>query len=690
MKLRTSDVTQNTKAAFWPRLSRSTGTYVDFVADTLDIAVRVRADPRPAKVIAEKPRVSAWWRPSDRVLFIDGNFVFKGHHFVDSHLSLMSKDHREAYPVFTGVLAHELSHALHTKYVRQNIDASGKPVTALEKHVVELLEESRCEFNLAKHRPENASYIKFIIPRLAYEKGFEALDNIQSGKISGNRLKLGVLNLNLLVIGRVLAGNLEESTIPDEIVQILKSGYTSEQLASMRERMNDVYACGDTDFEGILRVARNVIAALGIGDMSDDEVDDSEYEECSHPGMGGGEFHTSQEEEGEGEEDEDTIVQDGSPMSSKKGQPKESGEEGESSDSDESDDAEGESGKSGQDSDEDEDSDDEAGWPTYESNPEAAKKAQEITVEFIREKERAGKKKTDPFKKDREERQAKKEYNRKAQKNAEQIKSTGSVKQKGGWHGNNRPWDGRITTRKPTSQENTAALVLEQAIRRAQFRDLTTAEVESQTPPGRFVRREAMNLQIQRTMGLAETASPWRYNRYMEHENPPLHVGIAVDMSGSMEEWMDVVSGYAWSLSQAVRRNQGKVSSIFWDNNSYRGVTPDIFSKEVMKPSDCHGGSYGLPQALLTLSGVAGFMHEEGAKLAIVLTDSELPDMDAIRGQLDMMNRMGVRVLWISTSSDGSGFVEGYGKHAMLRDANDFSRIVTPTIVDILENTHMG
>ncbi|GGO99389.1 hypothetical protein GCM10012280_65730 [Wenjunlia tyrosinilytica] len=89
-------------------------------------------------------------------------------------------------------------------------------------------------------------------------------------------------------------------------------------------------------------------------------------------------------------------------------------------------------------------------------------------------------------------------------------------------------------TRLPTRAEKAAAGQLARALRAAAYRERTATVTASASPPGRLNMRQALARDAQRAAGATATATPWTRTVHRSSPTPPLRVGIAVDVSGSM------------------------------------------------------------------------------------------------------------------------------------------------------------
>jgi len=107
------------------------------------------------------------------------------------------------------------------------------------------------------------------------------------------------------------------------------------------------------------------------------------------------------------------------------------------------------------------------------------------------------------------------------------------------------------TTRPPIPAERAAARRLARQLRAASHRDRAATHVTSKAPPGRLQVRAALAADAQRTAGLPPTAEPWARTVHRHVPSPPLKVGIAVDVSRSMQPFAKPLASAAWILARA-------------------------------------------------------------------------------------------------------------------------------------------
>jgi hypothetical protein len=131
-------------------------------------------------------------------------------------------------------------------------------------------------------------------------------------------------------------------------------------------------------------------------------------------------------------------------------------------------------------------------------------------------------------------------------------------------------------TRTPTTDEQAAARRLARLLRAAAHRERTTTTVTSATPPGRLRMRGALAADAQRAAGATPTAEP--FTRSVRHHvpAPPLRLGVACDVSGSMYDLAASVASAAWILAKAAAHlPDARSATVIFGEPSFPSPTPD-------------------------------------------------------------------------------------------------------------------
>jgi len=245
---------------------------------------------------------------------------------------------------------------------------------------------------------------------------------------------------------------------------------------------------------------------------------------------------------------------------------------------------------------------------------------------------------------------------------------------------------GNLLSERPTATDIGRSRTISQALKKAQYRDVKRTTSKSQLPPGRFVIREAMNRHAQISNGQAITATPWNQIKRRTVDNPPITVAVATDISGSMGAYQREVASFTWALANAIQKLNGSVGAIAWNGAGgpiREMIKPNSRISETINYYTAGGGSDGLPGAIKAADGLMNLGFGEGVRVLAVITDGELPNMEAVRKEITYLVNQGVLVLWILTSSRGARVNNAV--NAVLKSPEDFGRIVGPKIIETLQ-----
>jgi hypothetical protein len=220
--------------------------------------------------------------------------------------------------------------------------------------------------------------------------------------------------------------------------------------------------------------------------------------------------------------------------------------------------------------------------------------------------------------------------------------------------GGSRSGNTRTTgTRPPTPQECTAARVLARALDTAGTRERVAVRSTSQVPPGRLRMRGVRAAEAQQAAGAVVTAEPFTSTIRTSVTVPPLRVGIACDVSGSMGWARDHVASAAWILANAARHTRvpADTASVIFGNHVRPLTHPGKPPAEVteFRSNDDYED---IPRALDALDGALGLSRPGAARLVVIVSDGKYCHDPRRDGQkkLDRLRASGCAVLWLTTS----------------------------------------
>lgn len=237
-------------------------------------------------------------------------------------------------------------------------------------------------------------------------------------------------------------------------------------------------------------------------------------------------------------------------------------------------------------------------------------------------------------------------------------------------------------TRKPSTPERQAAVSLSRALEKAQYRDRVRVESRSKLPPGRLRTRSLIQGIAQQSRGLSPDIEPWDRVQRRHVDNPPLTIGVMVDISGSMGDAMEPMASTAWVLSEAVRRVHGRVAMVYYGQDVFATLKPGQHLENV-NVYTAPDSTEEFDKAYLALDGGLGLTDGTGARLLVIVSDGQYrpEQVKAVERRLVEAQRAGIAVLWIGAGSYGTARASRYCQdtHA------EFVPLGTGNIVDIID-----
>jgi hypothetical protein len=214
-------------------------------------------------------------------------------------------------------------------------------------------------------------------------------------------------------------------------------------------------------------------------------------------------------------------------------------------------------------------------------------------------------------------------------------------------------------TRKPTADERTAARVLARALSTAGVRDRIAVKSTSAVPPGRLRMRGALAADAQRAAGATVTAEPFTRTTRLVAPTPPLRLGIACDVSGSMGYLRGPVASTAWILAHAGHRATVPVTTATVIYGArVRPITRPGTVPDLVTEFEANDLSHEIGTAAAALDGALGLSHPGAARLLVIVSDGHYDDDERAAGrtQVDRLRASGCAVLWLTTNNRDDPF----------------------------------
>ncbi|WP_062993801.1 vWA domain-containing protein [Nocardia anaemiae] len=209
-------------------------------------------------------------------------------------------------------------------------------------------------------------------------------------------------------------------------------------------------------------------------------------------------------------------------------------------------------------------------------------------------------------------------------------------------------------TRTPFDSERAAARVLARALSTASRRERAVVKTGSVLPPGRVRMRGALAREAQRAAGAIPTAEMFTRTVRKTVPVPPLRVGIACDISGSMTAYAKPVASAAWIIAQAAQLASMPADTATLTFGArvrpvtYPGTAPAKVTE--FKSSDNYEA---IDEAIDALDGALGLSRRENTRLLVIISDGNFnaEPRRIAQQRLDRLRASGCAVLWLEPNT---------------------------------------
>ncbi|MDQ1024699.1 hypothetical protein QF035_002281 [Streptomyces umbrinus] len=210
-------------------------------------------------------------------------------------------------------------------------------------------------------------------------------------------------------------------------------------------------------------------------------------------------------------------------------------------------------------------------------------------------------------------------------------------------------------SRLPTGAEKAAAGQLARALRAAAYRERITTVTSSAAPPGRLNMRQALARDAQKAAGATPTATPWTRTVHRPNPTPPLRVGIAVDVSGSMSAAAGPIASAAWILAKAAALTDpdSRSATVAYDR-SVTAITAPGRAPQRVTQFDAGGLGHSLAEALDALTAGIDLDRPGAGRLLVIASDGYYRQEEAARAaeRITALRATGCAVLWLAFDPD--------------------------------------
>ena len=205
-------------------------------------------------------------------------------------------------------------------------------------------------------------------------------------------------------------------------------------------------------------------------------------------------------------------------------------------------------------------------------------------------------------------------------------------------------------TRPPAEAEKAAARRLARALRAAAIPERTATVIASATPPGRLAMRQALAASAQRAAGAMPTATPFTRTARRRQPAPPLRVGIACDVSGSMSAFAGPVASAAWILARAAAAITGTRTATVIYGQTVRPVTRPGHAPAQVTEFEAADGTEKFCRAIDALDHALALARPGTARLLVIVSDGQYTADERAGGQqrITRLAQSGCGILWLA------------------------------------------
>jgi hypothetical protein len=204
--------------------------------------------------------------------------------------------------------------------------------------------------------------------------------------------------------------------------------------------------------------------------------------------------------------------------------------------------------------------------------------------------------------------------------------------------------------RRPGEAEKTAARRLARALRAASAGERAPVTIASATPPGRLRMRQALAADAQRAAGALPTAAPFTRTMRRRVPAPPLRVGIACDISGSMRAFAGPVASAAWILARATAAIPAATTATVIYGEHVHPVTWPGHAPAQVTQFIAADGTEKFCRAVDALDGALSLSRPGAARLLVIVSDGDYlaGERDGGQRKITRLAASGCGILWLA------------------------------------------
>ncbi|WP_308124891.1 VWA domain-containing protein [Streptomyces sp. NEAU-YJ-81] len=157
------------------------------------------------------------------------------------------------------------------------------------------------------------------------------------------------------------------------------------------------------------------------------------------------------------------------------------------------------------------------------------------------------------------------------------------------------------------------------------------------------------------TAGATPTATPWTRTQHQPHPTPPLRVGIAVDVSGSMNAAAAPISSAAWILAKATALTDpdSRTATVAYNRSLTAITSPGRIPTRVTQ-FQAGGVGHSLAETIDALSAGLTLTQPGAGRLLVIASDGYYHPEEATQAaqRITTLQKAGCAVLWLAFAPD--------------------------------------
>ncbi|WP_040713570.1 VWA domain-containing protein [Nocardia takedensis] len=242
------------------------------------------------------------------------------------------------------------------------------------------------------------------------------------------------------------------------------------------------------------------------------------------------------------------------------------------------------------------------------------------------------------------------------------------------------------STREPRDDERAAARVLARGLDTAAQRERVQVKSSSLLPPGRVRMRGAMARAAQQAAGAIPTAEMFTRTHRKPVQVPPLRIGIACDISGSMRDYVRPAASAAWIIAHAAHTATmpAQTATVTFGERVHPITRPGIAPARVTD-FGVKGAKEVIDEAIDVLDSSLGLSRRENTRLLVIVSDGRFDPVLWMAGQqrVDRLRAAGCAVLWLAPDRDSVTPFAGVTVHTLTDPATTAQAIARAAVAAV-------